>query len=75
MQPDVFQLIGYGSVVLLVLYFVLFAWRKRGKSAMPSAPKDLIEANTQAVRENSALLRELIAINQRLLEKQEQRIP
>ena len=71
MRPDVFQLIGYGSLVLLILYVIFFIWRARSK---PRAQGSLVEprdALTEALRENSELLRELIAINRKLLEKQE----
>lgn len=74
MRPDVFQLIGYGSLALLVVYFVFYALRMRSAPKKPQAAlKDVSNANTEALRENSELLRELIAINRKLLEKQEQR--
>ena len=70
MGADVLQLIGYGSLALLILYVLFFVWRARSRpKAKPSvAPSD---AHTEALRENSELLRELIAINRKLLEKQE----
>lgn len=69
MRPDLFQLIGYGSLVVLIFYVVFFLWRARKQARTRlSAPGD---AHTEALRENSELLRELIAINRRLLEKQE----
>jgi hypothetical protein len=70
MGADVLQLIGYGSLALLVLYILFFVWRARSKpKAKASAPPH--DAHTEALRENSELLRELIAINRKLLEKQE----
>ena len=71
MPPDVFQLIGYGSLALLVLYVAFFVWRARSRSGMQVPPTELHDAHTEALRENSELLRELIAINRKLLEKQE----
>lgn len=66
MRPDIFQLIGYGSLALLVVYVLFFI--RRGRSRGPKASSD---AHIEALRENSELLRELIAINRKLLEKQE----
>lgn len=71
MQPDVFQLIGYGSLILLLLYAGFFVWRRRAGPAGGKLPTDVIEANTQAIRENSELLRELISLNRGLLEQQD----
>ena len=71
MPPDVFQLIGYGSLALLVLYVAFFVWRARSKPRAYPAPGGASDAHTEALRENSELLRELIAINRKLLEKQE----
>jgi hypothetical protein len=66
MQPDVFQLIGYGSLFLLLAYVAFFIWRRR---VAPKAPvADVSDAHVQAIRENSELLRELIAVNRQLLE-------
>ena len=69
MQPDVFQLIGYGSLALLVVYVLLLVRRARSKAQAVSSA--LSDAHVEALRENSELLRELIAINRKLLEKQE----
>jgi hypothetical protein len=71
MQPDVFQLIGYGSLVLLILYVLFFIRRARSKPRLHAPSADLRDAHIEALRENSELLRELIAINRKLLEKQE----
>lgn len=71
MQPDIFQLIGYGSLALLVLYVLFFIWRARSKPKAQARATDIRDAHTEALRENSELLRELIAINRKLLEKQE----
>ena len=69
MQPDVFQLIGYGSLALLVVYVLFFI--RRGRSGRQTASNALSDAHVDALRENSELLRELIAINRKLLDKQE----
>jgi hypothetical protein len=71
MRPDVFQLIGYGSLALLVLYVLFFAWRARSKPKMQAPLTAHGDTLAEALRENSELLRELIAINRKLLEKQE----
>ena len=71
MQPDVFQLIGYGSLALLVIYVFFQIRRTRSTPKQQEPLKELREANTEALRENSELLRELIAINRKLLEKQD----
>lgn len=71
MQPDVFQLIGYGSLALLVIYVIFQIRRTRAAPKAGEAPHELRDAHMQALRENSELLRELIAINRKLLEKQE----
>ena len=71
MRPDVFQLIGYGSLVLLILYAIFFIWRARSKPRAQASPVEPRDALAEALRENSELLRELIAINRKLLEKQE----
>ena len=71
MKPDVFQLIGYGSLVLLLLYVAFFVWRKRSVSKTLSSSGAVSEAHVEALRENSKLLRELIAVNRQLLEKQD----
>jgi hypothetical protein len=73
MQADVFQLIGYGSLVLLLCYVVYFIRRNQAKAPVPMKPDDMADAHLQALRENSELLKELIAVNRRLLQKQEQR--
>jgi hypothetical protein len=71
MGPDVFQLIGYGSLILLVAYVLFFIRRARTRSAPHDASKALSDEHAQALRENSELLRELIAVNRQLLEKQD----
>jgi hypothetical protein len=71
MRPDVFQLIGYGSLVLLILYVLFFIRRARSRSQPHPPATTAGDAHTEALRENSELLRELIAINRKLLEKQE----
>lgn len=73
MQPDVFPLIGYGSLALLAVYFVFYFRRMRSGPKVQAGLNKLNEAHTEALRENSELLRELIALNRKLLEKQEQR--
>ena len=73
MRPDVFQLIGYGSLFLLLLYVAFFIWRKRTASNAQAPAKDISDAHTEALRENSDLLRELIAINRQLLEQKRER--
>jgi hypothetical protein len=71
MQPDVFQLIGYGSLALLVVYVFFQIRRTRSAPKAQELARELRDANTEALRENSELLRELIAINRKLLERQE----
>lgn len=71
MRPDVFQLIGYGSLVLLLLYMAFYVWRARRAPKGRAESEAAIAANTEAVRENSELLRELIAINRKLLDTKE----
>ena len=71
MQPDVLQLIGYGSLALLVAYVVFQTRRARSAPKARGTAKELGDANTEALRENSELLRELIAVNRKLLEKQD----
>ena len=71
MRPDVFQLIGYGSLVLLILYVLFLVRRARSRPRTPGPAATASDAHTEALRENSELLRELIAINRKLLEKQE----
>lgn len=71
MRPDLFQLIGYGSLILLLLYVAFFVRKKRAGQASTATTKDMIEANTEALKENSLLLRELIGLNRRILEKQD----
>jgi hypothetical protein len=71
MRPDVFQLIGYGSLALLILYVLFFVRRARSRAKTPAPATTAGDAHAEALRENSELLRELIAINRKLLEKQE----
>jgi len=71
MRPDILQLIGYGSLALLVIYVLFFVWRARAKPKTQAPATTPGDAHTEALRENSELLRELIAINRKLLEKQE----
>ena len=71
MRPDVLQMIGYGSLALLVLYVLFFVRRARSKPKAQAPASTASDAHTEALRENSELLRELIAINRKLLDKQE----
>lgn len=71
MRPDVFQLIGYGSLALLVVYVVFFIWRARSRPKAQDSAAEADEAHIAALRENSELLRELIAVNRGLLEKKD----
>ena len=70
MRPDVFQLIGYGSLVLLIIYVIFQIRRTRSAPKAQKHAERLRDAQIEALRENSELLRELIAINRKLLEKQ-----
>jgi hypothetical protein len=71
MRPDVFQLIGYGSLLLLIIYVIFQIRRTRSAPRAQRHAEKLRDAHIDALRENSELLRELIAINRKLLEKQE----
>jgi hypothetical protein len=71
MRPDVFELIGYGSLVLLMLYMAFYVWRARRMPKTRAGSQTSIDDNTAAIRENSELLRELIAINRKLLDSKE----
>jgi hypothetical protein len=71
MQPDVFQLIGYGSLALLIIYVIFQIRRTRSAPKVHKHEQKLRDAHIEALRENSELLRELIVINRKLLEKQE----
>ena len=71
MRPDLFQLIGYGSLALLVVYAVFLIRRRRLAPKAPASFNSPGDAHLEALRENSDLLRELIAINRKLLERQE----
>lgn len=70
MQPDAFQLIGYGSLALLVVYVLFLIRRARSAPKIQAASNALTDAHIEALRENSELLRELIAVNRELLERQ-----
>lgn len=73
MQPDVFELIGYGSLALLIAYVGVHIWRRRSAPKQQASITTIGNGHIEALRENSELLRELIAVNSKLLEKQEQR--
>ena len=73
MRPDVFELIGYGSLALLMAYVGLHIWRRRSAPKQQASITGIGNVHIEALRENSELLRELIAVNRKLLEKQEQR--
>ena len=57
--------------VVVMAYLIVCIQRMRSAPNALAAMKELYGTNTQAVRENSELLRELIACNKKILEKQE----
>ncbi|CAN7317550.1 hypothetical protein [Rhizobium sp. LjRoot254] len=56
--------------VVVMAYLIVCIQRMRSAPKALAAMKELYDTNTQAVRENSELLRELTALNKKILEKQ-----
>jgi hypothetical protein len=61
---------AFAALGIVVMAVVLFRMLKA--PAAQREGKALVNENTQATRENNALLKELIAVNRQLLDKQNQ---
>ena len=65
--------IFFGSLaVLAAVYLVFCFFRMLQAPAIRRDAKAILNDNTQAMHENSVLLKELIAVNRQLLDKQNQ---
>ncbi|UVC11405.1 hypothetical protein IHQ71_12995 [Rhizobium sp. TH2] len=72
MPQIIFQILAIGLIAIVGTYLVLCIMRLRSVPRQQAEMKQIGDENTRAVRENSDLLRELIALNRQILERQNQ---
>jgi hypothetical protein len=65
-------ILTYLLIALFAVYIIYCVMRMRAAPAMQRELKAVGEENTAAIRENSQLLRELVALNRQILDRKNQ---
>jgi predicted membrane protein len=75
MKLDFFQISFLAFATFFTVYLAFCIYRMLKAPQVQREGKALVNDNTHATRENSALLRELIAVNRQILEKLDEAKP